>query len=197
MTLLHPSRYLVGLGRAVAIALLLNGGAAIAEGRPVEPLPGNLSPDQVTLSQPDLPALGTWDLYLPEEQIQPRILIRLSDRRVYLYHGDEVVASYPVAIGHPDTPTPTGTYEVFQMVVDPAWQSPWTGEVHPPGPNSALGVRWIGFAEMPNGVIGLHGTPTVSSIGQAASNGCVRMHNADVMALFDQVDVGTMVVVVP
>jgi len=50
---------------------------------------------------------------------------------------------------------------------------------------------------MPNGVIGFHGTPTVSSIGRAASNGCVRMRNEDVLALFNLVQVGTVVRVEP
>jgi len=65
-----------------------------------------------------------------------------------------------------------------------------------PGPNSALGVRWIGFNDLPNGIIGFHGTPTVNSIGKAASNGCVRMFNHDVVALFEQIEMGTTVTVV-
>jgi lipoprotein-anchoring transpeptidase ErfK/SrfK len=83
------------------------------------------------------------------------------------------------------------------MIVDPVWQSPWTGEVFAPGANSALGLRWIGFAELPNGIIGFHGTPTVSSIGQAASNGCVRLANDDVLALYEHVRLGMTVIVEP
>lgn len=153
--------------------------------------------DHLTVSQPQVPDLGSLDQYLSPTERQARLVLSLSQRRVYLYHGDTVTASYAVAVGHPDTPTPVGDYEVFQMIVDPVWQSPWTGEVHAPGPNSALGVRWIGFVEMSNGIIGFHGTPTVSSIGHAVSNGCVRMRNTDVMELFDQVTVGTPVSVIP
>lgn len=147
-------------------------------------------------TQPEVPGLGNFDQYQPAIY-QPRLVLSLSQRQVYLYHGDTIIASYAVAVGHPDTPTPLGDYEVFQMIVDPVWQSPWTGEVHAPGPDSALGVRWIGFVEMSNGIIGFHGTPTVSSIGHAASNGCVRMRNEDVMELFEQVTVGTPVSVIP
>ncbi|MEM9541591.1 MAG: L,D-transpeptidase [Cyanobacteria bacterium P01_E01_bin.42] len=142
----------------------------------------------------DVPPLGSSDRYLPETA-QTHLRLDLSDRRVYVERGEEVIASYPVAIGKAQTPTPTGTYEVFQMVVDPVWQSPWTGQVTPPGANSALGLRWIGFAQMSNGIIGFHGTPTVSSIGKAASNGCVRMYNKDVVAMFEQVEMGTTVIV--
>ena len=81
------------------------------------------------------------------------------------------------------------------MVEDPIWQNLWTGEITKPGPNSALGLRWIGFAQMSNGIIGFHGTPTINSIGQAASNGCVRMYNHDVVDMFERVDMGTTVVV--
>lgn len=144
-------------------------------------------------------ALGEAADYLPDAQPQPtQIVLRLGERRVYVYDDDdEVLASYPVAIGTDITPTPTGEFTVFQMIEDPAWQNPWTGEVFPPGANSALGLRWIGFAEQSNGTIGFHGTPTVSSIGHAASNGCVRLRNEDVLALFEYTRMGMTVVVEP
>lgn len=142
----------------------------------------------------EIPPLEASDSYLPPE-VEPHIVLRLGERRAYVYQGEEVLASYPVAIGTSQTPTPTGTYEVFQMVEDPVWQSPWTGKITEPGPNSALGLRWIGFAQMSNGIIGFHGTPTINSIGKAASNGCVRMYNHDVVDMFNRVGMGTTVIV--
>ena len=124
-----------------------------------------------------------------------RVVLRLEERRVYLYNGEMLVSSYPVAVGTDETPTPQGEFSVGQMIVNPVWQSPWTGEVHEPGPDSALGVRWIGFADSDAGSFGFHGTPTLDSIGTAASNGCVRMRNEDVMALYASVDVGTPVII--
>ena len=50
---------------------------------------------------------------------------------------------------------------------------------------------------MDNGVIGFHGTPTVSSIGSAASNGCVRLRNEDVLALYAHARMGMTVIVEP
>ena len=126
-----------------------------------------------------------------------RIVLRLGDRKVFLYAGQTVVNSYPVAVGAADTPTPQGEFEVSKLVIEPVWQSPWTGEMHPPGPNSALGLRWIGFFADESGAFGFHGTPTLDSIGKAVSNGCVRMRNEDIVALFSQVKIGTPVVVVP
>ncbi|MBE9140932.1 L,D-transpeptidase [Nodosilinea sp. LEGE 07088] len=142
--------------------------------------------------------LGQPSDYLPRAMPQAdRIVLRLGERRVYVYDDEQMLESFPVAIGASNTPTPLGQFEIFQMIVNPVWQSPWTGEIFSPGPNSALGLRWIGFVELPGGIIGFHGTPTVDSIGQAASNGCVRLRNEDVLALYAHVSIGMTVVVEP
>ncbi|ABG51359.1 MAG: L,D-transpeptidase [Trichodesmium sp. St16_bin4-tuft] len=126
-----------------------------------------------------------------------RVVLRIGERRVYVYEGEKEVASYPVAVGKPGWETPKGNFKVIQMVENPKWQNPWTGEVMPAGPNTALGLRWIGFWTDGKDSIGFHGTPTVGSIGSAASHGCVRMYNEDVIKLFQKVQVGTEVVVEP
>jgi lipoprotein-anchoring transpeptidase ErfK/SrfK len=43
--------------------------------------------------------------------------------------------------------------------------------------------------------IRIHGTTEPQSIGHAVSNGCIRMVNDHVIALFDQVPIGTKVTV--
>ncbi|NEQ40195.1 MAG: L,D-transpeptidase [Okeania sp. SIO3I5] len=126
-----------------------------------------------------------------------RVVLRLGERRVYVYEGEKEIASYPVAVGKAGWETPTGNFKVIQLVENPQWQNPWTGEVMPAGPNTALGLRWIGFWTDGKDTIGFHGTPTVESIGYAASHGCVRMYNEDVVNLFKKVQVGTEVVVEP
>ncbi|PZO12598.1 MAG: L,D-transpeptidase [Leptolyngbya foveolarum] len=126
-----------------------------------------------------------------------RVVLRLGDRKVFLYQGEQAIVSYPVAVGAAATPTPQGQFEVSKLVIEPIWQSPWTGEMHAPGPNSALGLRWIGFHTSESGSFGFHGTPTLDSIGKAVSNGCVRMRNEDIVALFSQVTIGTPVKVEP
>lgn len=126
-----------------------------------------------------------------------RIVLSLSDRQVSLYKGETALSRYPVAVGAAETPTPQGQFEVSKLVIEPIWQSPWTGEMHPPGPDSALGLRWIGFFTDESGAFGFHGTPTLDSIGKAVSNGCVRMRNEDIVALFSQVSIGTLVIVEP
>jgi len=46
------------------------------------------------------------------------------------------------------------------------------------------------------GEYAIHGTNVPSSIGGFVSYGCIRMYNADIVDLFERVNVGTPVVVV-
>lgn len=142
---------------------------------------------------PDLPALEPFSRYQPSEDDTVRLVLRLKERQLYVYKGQTAIANYPVAIGRPSAPTPTGKFRVFEMLKDPSWQNPTTGEVETPGEDGSLGTRWIGFASLPNGVIGFHGTPNRASIGRAVSHGCVRMRNEDAESLFQQIVIGTVV----
>ena len=152
--------------------------------------------------EPQLPPLGELSKYLPPEELYrdewgTHLVIRLGDRRVYVYKNNQVTASYPIAVGKDGWETPTGEYQVMEMIREPAWQHPWTGEIVPPGPDNPLGARWIGFWTDGTNYIGFHGTPNENSVGNAASHGCIRMYNKDILLLFAQVDVGTPVKVEP
>lgn len=156
------------------------------------------APDQVlSAATPSLPPLGDADLFLPVPEKTIHLVIRLSERRVYVYEQDQVVKSYPIAIGRAGWDTPTGEFQVMQMLRNPVWEHPFTGELVPPGADNPLGSRWIGFWTDGTNSIGFHGTPNAETVGQAASHGCIRMYDQDVIALFDIVQVGTPVEVVP
>lgn len=43
----------------------------------------------------------------------------------------------------------------------------------------------------------LHGTPDSEPMGVAKSHGCIRMRNADLVQLFDWVEAGTVVEILP
>lgn len=161
-----------------------------------------LTPEKDTLVATQLqnlsvPPLEGFDTYLPTAPVEIRLVLRLSDRRVYVYHNDKVQASYPVAIGRQGWETPTGEFAVLQMIQNPSWENPFTGEVIPPGPENPLGVGWVGFWTDGKNYIGFHGTPNEDLIGQAVSHGCVRMKNADLVKLYEQVQMGTLVTVQP
>ncbi|MCP9840105.1 L,D-transpeptidase [Synechococcus sp. J7-Johnson] len=130
-----------------------------------------------------------------------RILLALGKREIRLERDGKVYGPWPVAIGDPATPTPTGTFNVTNKVINPQYVSTSSGQKKGVlGPNGPLGDRWIGFKTKGPNQFGIHGTPnawawTVSSRA-AVTNGCVRMFHEHVRKLFEMVEVGTPVVVV-
>ena len=140
------------------------------------------------------PAVAATDRSSVEDVVN--LVLKLKEKRVYVYKGTKLLKRYPVAIGKKGTETPTGEWQVMEKIKNPAWTSFRTGEVFAPGRENPLGSRWIGFWTDGKDMIGFHGTANVKSVGTAASNGCVRMFNRHVKALFPLVKVGTTVKVV-
>jgi L,D-transpeptidase ErfK/SrfK len=130
-----------------------------------------------------------------EEQI--RLVLKINERRVYVYRGEVSEASYPVAVGRAGWETPIGEFEVFSTIEEPGWTNPFTNEMMPPGEDNPLGDRWIAFWTDGDNLIGFHGTPNRESVGQAVSHGCVRMYNEHIRELFEKVQLGTIVIVLP
>jgi len=181
---------------------LPNQAAAIADNRTASPTTGSASTMDLrsgllgTLKQPELPPLGATASYLPSD-LSIRLVVKLSDRKVYVYQKEQVLISYPIAIGKSGWETPTGTFKVFEKEVNPIFKSFKSGQIVQPGPDNPLGVRWIGIWTDGKTRLGFHGTNEDGLIGQAVSHGCIRMHNQDVVTLFEQVTVGTPVLVQP
>ena len=126
------------------------------------------------------------------------ILVRQNDFRVYLYDDGKITHDWPIAIGTSEYPTPTGLYTVELKRYMPTWINPapdgWGADMPamiPPGPSNPLGLRAINWTA-PG--IRFHGTSATSSIGTAASHGCVRMLNGDVIEMYDLVDEGSPIV---
>jgi lipoprotein-anchoring transpeptidase ErfK/SrfK len=118
-----------------------------------------------------------------------RILVSLPDRKLALVEDDRVIRVYPIAVGAPSSPTPTGVYTIAQRVPLPTWYGP-NHTVIGPGKTNPVGTRWLGLSLKGYGI---HGTNSPASIGHNASHGCVRMRNRDVEELFDLVSVGAVV----
>lgn len=128
---------------------------------------------------------------------QSGVVVDLSDRQVRLYKNWALQATYAIAIGREGWETPTGKFSVTNMQIDPVWRQPFTGEIVPSGPGNPLGSRWIGIWSDGEHEIGLHGTNEEDLIGQAVSHGCIRLREADIQALYDQISVGTPVEIRP
>lgn len=106
-----------------------------------------------------------------------RIVVDLSDRRLYLYDRNKLVKSYPVGIGRVATQTPYGEFTIVNKQ---------------PNPGGPFGAFWMGLSKRHYGI---HGTDSPSSIGKKVSHGCVRMHNKDVLELSKLVPIGTKVII--
>lgn len=110
--------------------------------------------------------------------------VDVSERRLYVVAEGEVIESYPVAVGKPGHATPRGSYSVRRIIWNPRWVPPeaeWAKEKtpKPPGhPENPMGRVKIFFRD-PDYY--LHGTNATETLGSAASHGCVRMRNSDII----------------
>lgn len=59
-----------------------------------------------------------------------------------------------------------------------------------------LGINRLGNVDTMQRYIYIHGAPDNAEMGRPCSHGCIRMRNADIVALFDMVAVGTSVLIV-
>jgi len=145
-------------------------------------------------------------------RLRPSVTVRVLKRRagtfvsvdrgskiVRLFKRLRVVRSYRVAVGAAGYETPRGLHRVQSKQRNPAWHAPnrpWAGDLAgqtiPAGdPRNPLKAAFIALG----GGVGFHGTANLSSIGTAASHGCIRMRVPDVMSLYRNVPVGTPVLV--
>jgi len=108
------------------------------------------------------------------------ILVDLNESRLFLIKNSsgKVVKEYPIAGGKYHTPSPIGTWRIYE-------KAKW---------NKGFGTRWMGL-DVPWGKYGIHGTNKPLSIGSSASLGCIRMLNKDVESLFSIVPIGTIVII--
>ncbi len=135
--------------------------------------------------------LLVWWLHLwspPPAESGEHIIVDTFRNRLHHYSGGGV-ASYDVGTGREPELTPTGR---FTIVVR---------EVLKPGEsNPQLGTRWLGLS-VPGDEDGLrygiHGTDEPPSVGGYVSGGCIRMRDDDVRELFERVQKGTPVIIMP
>lgn len=132
------------------------------------------------------------------EDFDQVLLVRIGENKLYLYQDGKITNSWTVATGLPEYPTPTGLFEVTEKRYMPTWINPspdtWGKDMPaeiPPGINNPLGLRAINWSAP---AIRFHGTQAIYSLGYNASHGCVRLSNADVIELYDLIDVGTPIV---
>ena len=128
------------------------------------------------------------------------IVVKTTERRLYLVLGDGHAVRYPVGVGKPGKQW-AGETRIDGKYRQPAWappaevkrDNPRLPDMIPGGsPRNPMGVAAMTLA---GGEYAIHGTNVPGSIGGYVSYGCVRMLNQDITDLFDRVSVGTTVVV--
>jgi len=118
----------------------------------------------------------------PAPPPRPDLLLEvdIASRQLNVYRDNRVVASHPVAVGSAEWPTPTGQWDIGQVIFNPRWHPPveesWAAneEVKEPGdPDNPLGRVQLVY-QAPNSI---HGTNEPESLGQAVSHGSIRIAN--------------------
>lgn len=112
------------------------------------------------------------------------LIIDKSDCNMYWVKNGVLVKVYPIAVGKRSTQTPVGTWRIGAKYI--------TGPVGIYGPRKMRMYRQTksGFVFT---AYNIHGTNQEWVIGTWASHGCIRMYNKDVLELYPQVPMGTMV----
>ena len=126
------------------------------------------------------------------------VIVSKTKRLFYVLGGGKAV-EYRVATGKPGFEW-AGAHRVSGKVKWPSWNPPAQMRRRRPelpefmagGPDNPLGARAIYLG---SSLYRIHGTNEPSSIGKAASSGCIRMLNQDVTELYAHVQIGALVVV--
>jgi len=109
-----------------------------------------------------------------------RFLVDISDRKLRLMQGDRVLREHDVTVGSEEWPTPTGSWRIHRVDLNPEWTPPTNEEwakdetTKPPGdPENPMGRARLVY-RMPNTI---HGTTDTDSLGKAESHGSIRVAN--------------------
>src|SRR6266567_2493454 len=133
------------------------------------------------------------------EAASARVAIKIDSKTNMLgvFEGEKLIAAYPVTIGSAHTASPIGEWKVSRITKMPTFRydkemlqhGRRSGNFHllPPGPRNPVGVIWIALNKKG---IGIHGTNSPDSIGRAASHGCIRLANWDVVRLATKIKPG-------
>lgn len=110
------------------------------------------------------------------------VVANLTERKLTILQGDNVVETFAIAVGKGSKPTPRGHYSIRKIVWNPAWvppDEPWAKNKSPQPPGAKDNPMKLVkmFFQEPDYYI--HGTSEVESLGAAASHGCLRMDPDD------------------
>jgi len=138
-------------------------------------------------------------LFQAETLAETGIIINKGTNQLAFFKDGFLLDVFPVASGRLPHYTPEGKCQVIVKSVYPSWRDPEGGPLIPGGiPENPLGPRWLGLNALGTGGsnYGIHGNNNPYSIGTYASSGCVRMHNGDILWLYEHTPVGSTVEII-
>lgn len=204
------------LGSVAALALASLGlGGLSAEAQPLAlgPAPPNTIFDGVVRDAPrgpfaaergaaQVPAHLRRQIVTYRTQEPPGTVI-VDTPNTYLYYvlGGDKAIRYGIGVGREGF-TWSGVRSIGRKAEWPDWippaemveRQPYLPRWMAGGPSNPLGARALYLSGT---LFRIHGTNAPSTIGKHVSSGCIRMLNEDVIDLFNRVDLGTKVVVLP
>ncbi|MBL1256281.1 MULTISPECIES: L,D-transpeptidase [Methylocystis] len=132
------------------------------------------------------------------------IVISASQRRLFYVVSPGVAIRYPVAVPKRGKEW-AGYAAVDGKYYEPDWSPPAVVRAdHPELPNlipggSPRNPMGVAALTLDRGEVAIHGTTAKmrASVGTAASYGCIRMLNEDVVDLYSRVSVGSPVIMQP
>ena len=122
------------------------------------------------------------------------IIVNTKKNTLNYYVNYTLVKKFRCATGKASTPTPQRKTTIVNKIKN----RPYYKTGIPGGdPRNPLGKRWMGLNidGTQGSTYGIHGNNNEKSIGKNVSHGCIRMHNSEVEWLFDQVPLGTVVLI--
>lgn len=124
----------------------------------------------------------------------PFIIVNKQTNQVAFIDENRVQTIIEAATGYTSELTPEGLFTVTVKAVNPYYRKK---NIIGGDPNNPLGTRWIGFdANDTDGrIYGIHGTNQPESIGKYVSNGCIRLQNQAIEALYDFIPLGTKILI--
>jgi lipoprotein-anchoring transpeptidase ErfK/SrfK len=122
------------------------------------------------------------------EAVRTRLDVDLSDRRLALFRDGRLVLRTTAGVGTSGTPTPTGSYYVNQRFRLTDRSGPFGLGAIGISAFSPVLTDWV-----QGGPIAVHGTNDPSSVGRAASHGCIRVQNNVVRRLLPATQTGSPV----
>ena len=126
------------------------------------------------------------------------IVVQTEERSLYLVTGKDQALKYTVGVGKSGAQW-FGATQIASKHIKPAWKPPASlrGKRSPDfyieagSPKNPMGAAALVLV---HNELAIHGTNNPGSIGGLVSAGCIRMHNKDIMDLYERVGVGTRVV---